>query len=99
VLLRELARTKHGAVARPRSAVASARRSRHIPAGVKRAVWQRDGGRCAFMGAQGRCVETGFLEFHHFVPYSAGGEATIANIALRCRAHNAHEAEQDFALC
>jgi hypothetical protein len=32
--------------------------SRHIPAAVKRAVWQRDGGRCGFRGTQGRCSET-----------------------------------------
>jgi hypothetical protein len=26
-------------------------------------------------------------------PYAAGGEATVENIQLRCRAHNAYEAE------
>jgi hypothetical protein len=30
--------------------------------------------------------------------YAAGGEATEANIELRCRAHNAYEAELDFGL-
>jgi hypothetical protein len=63
---------------------------------VKRAVWQRDGGRCAFVGALGRCSETGFLEYHHVVPFAAGGEATTRNISLRCRAHNAHEAKMYF---
>ena len=63
---------------------------------VKRAVWQRDGGRCAFSGTRGRCVETGFLEFHHVVPFADGGETTSSNIELRCRAHNAYEAEQWF---
>jgi hypothetical protein len=42
------------------------------------------------------CSETGFLEFHHVVPYAKGGEATPSNIELRCRAHNAYEAEQQF---
>ena len=44
----------------------------------------------------GRCSERGFLEFHHVLPYAAGGEATIENVELRCRAHNAHEAELFF---
>jgi hypothetical protein len=66
--------------------------SRHIPAAVKREVWRRDDGRCAFVGRDGRCSERSFLEYHHVLPYAAGGGATTANIELRCRAHNAHEA-------
>jgi hypothetical protein len=37
--------------------------------------------------------ERGFLEFHHLKPYAVGGEATVDNIEVRCRAHNAYEAE------
>jgi hypothetical protein len=81
---------------RPAREDRDARRSRHIPAAVKRAVWARDEGRCAFMGSAGRCTERGFLEFHHVVPYAAGGEATVENIQVRCRRHNAYEAEQYF---
>jgi HNH endonuclease len=73
-------------------------RSRHIPAAIKRAVWRRDDGRCAFVGRQGRCTERGFLEFHHVVPYAGGGQATISNIQLRCRSHNAYEAELWFGV-
>ena len=54
--------------------------------------WDRDGGRCAFQGELGRCAETGFLEFHHVVPYADGGEASATNLQLRCRAHNQYEA-------
>ena len=70
--------------------------SRHIPASVRRAVWARDAGRCAFEGTEGRCGESGFLEFHHVVPFARGGEATVDNIKLRCRAHNQHEAVEEF---
>jgi hypothetical protein len=66
---------------------------------VRREVWRRDGGRCAFLGATGRCTERGFLELHHVVPFAAGGNATASNIELRCRAHNAYEAEQFFGSC
>ena len=68
------------------------RRSRQVTAKVRREVWARDGGRCAFVGNDGRCDETGFLEFHHLMPFALGGQNTADNLELRCRAHNAHEA-------
>ena len=71
-------------------------KGRHIPAAVKREVWQRDGGRCAFRGAAGPCGETAFLEYHHVVPFAAGGETSAANLELRCRAHNQYEASVHF---
>lgn len=96
LLVDELEKTRIAAASRPRVARASASRSRHIPAAVRREVWKRDGGRCAFVGATGRCAETGFLEFHHVQPYAQGGEATADNIEIRCRAHNAYESELYF---
>ena len=36
------------------------------------------------------------LEFHHCEPNAIGGEATVANVSLRCRAHNVYEAELAF---
>jgi 5-methylcytosine-specific restriction endonuclease McrA len=69
---------------------------RYIRASVRREVWARDAGRCAFVGPHGRCPETGFLEYHHVVPFARGGASDAANIELRCRAHNAYEAEQQF---
>ena len=83
-------------MARPRAARSPGPGSRHIPATVRRAVWKRDGGQCAFVGAHGRRRERGFLEFHHVLPYAAGGQAVLENVELRCRAHNVHEAEQSF---
>jgi hypothetical protein len=96
LLIAELERAKTAATDRPRASRADGCDTRHIPAHVKRAVWQRDGGRCAFVGTMGRCSETGFLEYHHVVPFSAGGTATTSNISLRCRAHNVHEAKMYF---
>jgi len=96
-LLEDLARKKFAATKRPRRSRQVAVDSRHIPAKVKRAVWLRDGGRCAFAGKGGRrCNERGFLEFHHVKAYALGGEATVDNIEVRCRAHNAYEAELCF---
>jgi hypothetical protein len=96
VLLADLERKKLAATSRPRAAREATPRSRHIPAAVRREVWRRDGARCAFVGAAGRCAEREFLELHHVVPFAQGGQATTANIELRCRAHNAYEAELSF---
>ena len=96
-LLTDLAQQKFAATERPRSSTGATPGSRHIPAEVKRAVWLRDLGRCAFVGTAGRrCAERGFLEFHHRHPHALGGPATVANIQLRCRAHNEYESRVDF---
>jgi hypothetical protein len=96
LLVGDLGRAKAAAVEHPRAAQSAVAGSRHIPSAVRRAVWRRDQGRCAFVGTHGRCAERAFLEFHHVEPHAAGGPATIENIQLRCRAHNIHEAEQYF---
>jgi len=92
VLVRELEKEKIAATDRPRAGRGTDPASRHIPAEVKRKVWARDSGRCAFVAHNGRrCTERAFLEFHHVQPYSAGGKATADNIQLRCRTHNGYE--------
>jgi hypothetical protein len=96
VLVEQLEKRKAGRLSRPAAARTrpseTRSRGRHVPAAVKRAVWTRDQGRCAFIGPHGRCSETGFLEYHHVVPFAAGGATDAANLELRCRAHNAYEA-------
>jgi 5-methylcytosine-specific restriction endonuclease McrA len=98
LLLAKLRKTKHAASARPRTTGGCVSHGRHIPASVKREVWARDGGRCAFVGAAGRCTERGSLEYHHVVPFADGGATSAANLELRCWAHNAHEAERWFGV-
>jgi hypothetical protein len=71
--------------------------ARHVPASVKRAVWQRDGGRCTFVAENGhRCESRTRLEFDHAEPVAQGGHATVAGLRLRCRAHNQYAAERAF---
>jgi hypothetical protein len=96
VLLAELEKKKLARTDRPRQVAEPKSGSRHVPASVKREVWKRDGGRCAFVGKAERCSERGLLEFHHIAPFADGGETTVANLQLRCRAHNAYEAEARF---
>jgi hypothetical protein len=71
--------------------------SRDVPRAVKRVVWRRDGGQCAFVSTTGRrCAERTFLQFHHVQAYARQGPATVDNISLRCRPHNQYEAELVF---
>jgi len=94
LLLADLARKKFAATPRPRPTQPQGTGTRNIPAAVKRAVWLRDGDRCAFVGErQRRCEARAFLEFHHRRPFGIGGEATVDNIEIRCRAHNAYESD------
>jgi hypothetical protein len=103
LLLDHLEKQKLAAAAKPRNDDGNAEpttgrsgRTRYVPAAVRRDVWARDEGRCAFVGTHGRCTERGFLEFHHVEPFAAGGETTAGNLQLRCRSHNAYEATLYF---
>jgi hypothetical protein len=96
LLVERLEHQRFAQTARPRGTTTSASHSRHLPAAVRRAVWRRDAGRCAFAGAEGRCLERAFLEFHHLEPYAAGGATSVENLELRCRAHNVYEAQLFF---
>lgn len=81
----------HGGSTRPTRAG-----SRVVPREVRRAVWRRDEGRCTFVGREGRCTATAFLELHHIVPFAEGGKSTVENLTVRCQSHNAYEAEVWF---
>ena len=71
--------------------------SRHIPDAIKRAVFERDGGRCTFTDEGGRrCAETGALEFDHLDGFARTRVHQVDRIRLLCRAHNQHAAEQTY---
>jgi hypothetical protein len=58
-------------------------RRRLIPAAIKLAVWNRDGGKCVLCGA------TDELHFDHDRPWSKGGTSiTEENVQLLCARHN-----------
>ena len=92
---RRFARTKS-----PRKALSGTEtspRRRHIPAAVRRAVHERDGGRCCYTDEQGRrCTARDGLEFHHRHPFGHGGDHSPENLGLMCRAHNGLLAEFDY---
>jgi 5-methylcytosine-specific restriction endonuclease McrA len=72
-------------------------KGRRVPSHVRRAVWERDGGRCTSVSPSGhRCGARGLLEFDHIVPVARGGASTVENVRLRCRSHNQEAAVQVF---
>ena len=82
---------------RPVALPTDAPSSRHIPDAIKREVFERDGGRCTFVGATGRrCDETGAVEFDHVDGFAKTPVHEAARIRLLCRAHNQHAAEKMY---
>jgi hypothetical protein len=73
------------------------RRGRYVPRAVRRAVWERDEGRCTYVDDRGvRCRESACLELDHELAHARGGPSTATNVRLRCRTHNQLSAEKDF---
>jgi hypothetical protein len=68
-----------------------------IPAAVKRAVWERDQGRCTWpLDGGGCCGSTHRLELDHIVPWADWGGEQEANLRLLCGGHNRLAARQAF---
>jgi len=61
-----------GRVSRPRG------RREPIPREVRRAVFERDGGKCA------ECGSTFDLQYDHVIPVALGGASTVENLQLLC---------------
>ncbi len=90
-------RNDPGRIVRSPGGSPAAPRGRTIPAAVRRAVWRRDGGRCTYVGPQGRRCGSGWnVEVHHEKPYCRGGEHRTENLRLLRAAHNRRQAELDL---
>ena len=71
--------------------------TRHIPAALRREVFERDGGLCTFVGRGGkRCGARARLQFHHREPWARSREHSLENLALLCGAHNQYLADLEF---
>jgi hypothetical protein len=96
-LINRLGKRKFAGTTHPSRGGRPSANPRHIPAHVKRAAWQRDGGQCTFVSEAGRrCAARKLLEFDHIEEFARGGTASVAGIRLRCRAHNQYGAECTF---
>jgi hypothetical protein len=97
LLIKELEKTKAGITPRPGKSRPRMPGSRTVPAAVRRAVWARDEGRCAFVGTDGRCTATADVQFHHVFPHCEEGPPTVDNVEMRCRPHNRFEWDEFVA--
>jgi hypothetical protein len=62
---------------------------RFIPSKLEQAILLRDHGRCSYQMPNGkRCSERRWLDIHHIVPLSLGGQTTLDNLKLVCRGHH-----------
>jgi 5-methylcytosine-specific restriction endonuclease McrA len=92
-----LERKRHGSPKSVSAPAACDTSKRHIPAAVRREVFEREGGSCAYVGEEGRrCGSTVRLEYQHIVPFACGGPSSAANLTLFCKPHNLLQAKKDF---
>ncbi|HEY1540074.1 MAG TPA: HNH endonuclease [Solirubrobacteraceae bacterium] len=68
----------HARLAQEDGEPASRRRRERIPRETRRAVFERDGGRCV------ECDASFDLQYDHVIPLSLGGASTVANLQLLC---------------
>jgi 5-methylcytosine-specific restriction endonuclease McrA len=59
------------------------RRHRRATAALRRAVRERDKGRCQFPGCQSRRTD-----IHHIIPWAKGGTTRLRGLILLCEAHH-----------
>ena len=98
LLIKETKRARFAETDRPRTQIQrSGQSTRHIPATLRRQVYERDQGRCAYVGKGGRrCGARERLEFHHRIPWARTQDHSLRNLTLLCQAHNQHVANLDF---
>ncbi len=98
--LERLESRRFGCTKAPRKSLAqtdTSPSSRHVPAAVRRAVHERDQGRCRYVDEQGRrCTGRVAVEYHHRHPFGMGGDHSPAGVSLLCHAHNLYLAEIDY---
>jgi hypothetical protein len=76
-------------------AKSSVKRTRHIPAHVKRIVLNRAQYKCEFKSQSGvRCETKHFVEVDHVHGFSIGGSNEVENLRALCRSHNFFAAKQ-----
>jgi hypothetical protein len=80
------------------SAPKNIQRSRAIPTFVKRIVFDRDQGSCAYQNrlTGKRCGSTYRLQFDHILPFAKHGEHSTKNIRVLCQSHNLLHAVKAF---
>jgi Domain of unknown function (DUF222) len=84
-------------VAKPRNTPPPSTTDR-VPAHMRRAVFERDGGRCQVpLASGGVCGSTYRVQIGHYpTPRALGGLPTLDNLRCECLPHNQEQANRDF---
>ncbi|MBC7396334.1 MAG: HNH endonuclease [Bdellovibrionales bacterium] len=71
---------------------------RFIPSALKRFLWRRDGGFCAYQNpiSGKKCGSSYQIQFDHIQPVAKGGLSCADNLRLLCRGHNLLSAREQF---
>ncbi len=94
MLAAHLLKRASSATAKPRAQLREAK-GRHVPAAVRREVWQRDGGRCAFVSESGvRCGSNRLVRLDHIVRFAEGGKSTSEILRRLCGPHDQFEVKR-----
>ena len=70
------------------------RKTRAVPAALRRALDLRDEGRCRFPG----CENRRWVDAHHIVHWARGGETKLDNLVLLCGSHHRLVHEGGFSI-
>ena len=64
--------------------------SRSIPSYLRKYVWERDEGQCAYVHhkTKRRCASRHLLQIDHIQPFALGGRTKKENLRLLCAGHN-----------
>ncbi len=88
---------RNGVVKKPRPVPPPSSDPEHVPAHVRRAVWERDGGRCQHpLASGGACGSTVRVELHHRRSRHRGGPPTVENLTTLCGFHHDRETRREF---
>ena len=79
------------ATARDGAVLDIGRRTRAVPAALRRALLDRDRSQCQFPGCNSRRCDA-----HHVVHWADGGETRLQNLVLCCRFHHRAVHEEGF---
>ena len=96
LLIAKLEKERFGKTDRPQKATRPCKPG-HVPLETRRQLFERDGYQCTFVDEHGhRCCERGWLEIDHVDAKGRGGDDGLANLRVRCRAHNQMHAKDVF---
>ena len=70
------------------------RRHRLVTKTLRRAVYDRDGGRCTFPG----CDNNRWLDVHHVIHWEDGGRTDLDNLLLLCGTHHRAHHNDTFTI-